>query len=239
MSTDYAAAPAGRRRVSLRRVTRETDISLALDLDGKARRGGPARPCVSTGLGFLDHMMTSLALHAGWDFALRCVGDLVVDDHHSVEDCGIALGEALRLALERGGRPRRFGSGFAPLDEALSRAVVDLSGRPFAQVELGLGEGSLGTMARENVGHFLSSLAVSARLTLHLDVLRGENAHHRAESAFKALALALREACSIDPGENEIPIGAVPGSTKGSVLLEELGEEGFARLFSPPEGAPR
>jgi imidazoleglycerol-phosphate dehydratase len=228
---------AQRRRAALRRTTRETDITVVLDLDrrpGDEFRPGPA---IDTGIGFLDHLATSLATHAGWELGLKCAGDLQIDDHHSAEDCGIALGEAFSRAVSRRGRPRRFGSAFAPLDEALSRAVVDLSGRPFALVDLGLGSRMLGALAGENAEHFLASFATAARITLHVDVLRGENAHHRAESAYKALALALNEACAeLAPGGGagtpRIEGGGSMGqSSKGGVLLEEIDE--------PEEGGTR
>ena len=187
------------RRASLSRRTRETAVELTLDLDG-ARQVQ-----VSTGLGMFDHMLTALAFHAGWDLALRCEGDLHVDDHHTVEDSCLALGEALAQAL---GPPRgivRFGDAHAPLDEALARAVVDVSGRPHAEVRLGLRRERLGSVACENLTHALRSLALAARLTLHVDVLRGENDHHRAEAAFKALALAVRRAVRVSGDVNSIP----------------------------------
>ncbi len=177
---------------AITRKTRETDITARLSLDG---RGDVS---VKTGIGFLDHLLTSLAYHAGFDLQLACTGDLEVDDHHTAEDCGLVLGQAIDQAL--GGRSgiRRFGSAFAPLDESLARAVVDLSGRPFASVELGLTRSQIGALAAENVPHVLRTLATASRSTLHLDVLRGENDHHRAEAAFKALALALRQAVARD-----------------------------------------
>lgn len=184
------------------RTTNETRISVRLRLDGSGQA------TVSTGLGFLDHMLTSLTRHSRIDLELRCEGDLVVDDHHSVEDCAIALGTALREALGDRRGVRRFGSAYAPLDEALARAVVDLSGRPFADIDLGLRREMLGDVACENLDHFFRSLAAEARLTLHVDLLKGRNDHHRAEAAFKATALALREAIAQDTGV-EIP------STKG------------------------
>jgi len=234
---DGKAARAGR-MAAFRRTTRETEVLVSLDLDPEVPRAE-----INCGIGFLDHMITALATHAGFGLSLLCRGDLEVDDHHSAEDCALALGEALRQALAKGGPPRRFGSGFAPLDEALARAVVDLSGRPYCRAELGLSGSRLGGLSGENVPHFFWSLASAARMTLHLDVLEGENAHHRAEAAFKALALALREACALarpsalSPAASAAPtLGAGPGeptgpeSTKGAVLLEELDESDWARL---------
>jgi imidazoleglycerol-phosphate dehydratase len=211
------------RRIALRRKSRETEVLVDLDLD-------PAAPSadIDSGIGFLDHMLASLATHAGWGLALACRGDLVVDDHHSAEDCALALGEALARALAKGPSPRRFGSACAPLDEALARAVIDLSGRAFCRAELGLAGARLGALAGENVQHFLWSLASAARMTLHVDVLAGENAHHRAEAAFKALALALKEACAPAGAAGAANGPASPESTKGSVLLEELAAADYA-----------
>jgi imidazoleglycerol-phosphate dehydratase len=182
------------RRAEVRRTTKETDVSVTLSLDGT----GEAR--VETGVGFLDHMLSALAKHARLDLELTCRGDLVIDDHHTAEDCALALGSALDQALGDRRGITRFGSAYAPLDEALARAVVDLSGRPFAHVELGLVREALGGLACENVTHVMQSLAIAARATLHVDVLRGVNDHHKAEAAFKALALALRQAVALDGG---------------------------------------
>ena len=176
------------RVASVARTTRETDIRCTLSLDGR----GDAR--VETGLGFLDHMLTALARHGGLDLELVAEGDLAVDDHHTVEDCALVLGEALERALGDKAGVARFGSAYVPLDEALARAVVDLSGRPWPVINLGLRRERLGDVACENLTHFLNSLALRGRFTLHVDLLRGENDHHRAEAAFKALAVALREA---------------------------------------------
>ncbi len=181
------------RRSALTRETAETRLELVLVLDGS----GQAR--VKTGLGFLDHMLSSLCRHARLDLALTCVGDLVVDDHHTAEDCGLALGQAIDEALGERRDFGRFGWAYAPLDEALARAVVDLSGRPSPNISLGLTRERLGDIACENLGHFLQSLAIAARCALHIDVLKGDNDHHRAEAAFKACALALRQAITLDP----------------------------------------
>ena len=190
------------RTATVERTTRETGVRVTLVIDGTGRTE------VSTGIGFLDHLFDALARHAGFDLTITCKGDLRVDDHHTAEDCALGLGEALDRALGERRGIMRFGSAFAPLDEALARAVVDLSGRPYAAVDLGLGRTVIGGLACENVAHVLRSLATAARLTLHVDVLRGENDHHRAEAAFKAVALALRQAVACS-GSDEIP------STKG------------------------
>lgn len=192
------------RRAEVRRKTRETDIELALDLDGTGEAD------VKTGIGFLDHMLSTLAKHARFDLRLRCEGDLHVDGHHTSEDCALALGAALDQALGERRGIRRFGHAYAPLDEALARAVIDLSGRPWPEVSLDLKREKIGQMACENLGHVLRSLAIAARAALHIDVLKGENDHHRAEAAFKACALALRQAVARD-GTTDVP------STKGSL----------------------
>ncbi|ANM30703.1 imidazoleglycerol-phosphate dehydratase [Acidobacteria bacterium Mor1] len=180
------------RIVSYERETAETAVRLTLNLDGRGNA------TVETGIGFLDHMLTALARHARFDLTLRCRGDLRVDDHHTAEDCALALGTAIDQALGERRGVRRFGSAYAPLDESLARCVVDLSGRPFAGIDLGLRREMLGELACENVGHVFGSLAMASRSTLHVDVLRGDNDHHRAEAAFKATALALRQAVSFD-----------------------------------------
>lgn len=190
------------RRAELQRKTHETDVRVRLLLDGE----GAAQ--IDSGIAFLDHMLTALARHGRFDIELVCQGDLQVDDHHSAEDCALGLGAAFAEAVGERRGIERFGSAFAPLDEALARAVVDLSGRPFAQIDLGLRRERLGAMACENVPHFFHSFATAAGLTLHVDVLRGVNDHHRSEAAFKAMALALRQAVRRD-GTSAVP------STKG------------------------
>jgi imidazoleglycerol phosphate dehydratase HisB len=153
-------------------------------------------------------MLTALAKHARLDLDLACKGDLVVDDHHTVEDVALALGQAVDRALGDRRAIRRFAHAYAPLDEALARVVVDLSGRPSAHVAIGFRGERLGAVATENLEHFFRSLAVTGRMALHVDLLKGENDHHRAEAAFKALALALRAAVARDDG-SDVP------STKG------------------------
>lgn len=200
-----------KRNVQIDRTTKETKISLELTL--------PGEPCpeatIDTGLPFLNHLLSSLAFYAGLGLVLKCEGDLQVDDHHSAEDCAISLGLALREALGDRAGIRRFGSAYAPLDEALARAVVDISGRAFSVVDLGLKRESIGTLACENITHFVASFATASLTCIHLDVIRGENDHHRAEAAFKALGLAFSQALA--PGRPGIP------SLKGS-----LGERGVS-----------
>ena len=192
------------RTATVTRTTRETSIRMTLDLDGTGKTS------IKTGIGFLDHLLDALARHARFDLALICEGDLQVDDHHTAEDCALALGEALDKALGERRGVNRFGWAFAPLDEALARAVVDLSGRPFSDVSLGLERETIGELSCENIPHVLRSFATTAQLTLHVDVLKGDNDHHRAEAAFKATALALRQAVARS-GFDDVP------STKGTL----------------------
>ncbi len=186
------------RAAELRRTTKETDVRVRVCLDGTGESE------IETGIGFLDHMLTALARHGAIDLQLRCAGDLHVDDHHTAEDCALALGETIDRALGERRGIARFGHAYAPLDEALARAVIDLSGRPFAALDLGLRREKLGGLSCENVPHFFASLAAAARATLHLQLLAGENDHHRVEAAFKAFALALRAAIRRD-GSDRIP----------------------------------
>lgn len=190
------------RSARVARKTNETEVEVVLHIDGTGRAE------VATGIGFFDHMLSALAKHARFDLELRCKGDLEVDDHHTTEDCAIALGQALDQALGDRRGIERFGYAYAPLDEALARAVVDLSGRPWPKIQLGLRREKVGDMACECLGHVLGSLAMNARCALHIDVLEGDNDHHRAEAAFKACALALRRAVARS-GSNDVP------STKG------------------------
>jgi imidazoleglycerol-phosphate dehydratase len=192
------------RSAQFERDTSETRISVDLALDGTGRTE------IDTGVGFLDHLLTSLARHGRFDLVLTCRGDLQIDDHHTVEDCGIALGAAFDEALGERRGITRFGSAYAPLDEALARAVVDISGRGGAYVSLDLQRESIGALSTENIPHFIDSVARNCGITVHVDVLKGENDHHRAESAFKALALALREAIAMT-GDDTVP------STKGVI----------------------
>lgn len=191
------------RRAEIRRETNEVTITGFLELDGTGVFA------VKTGLGFLDHMLGTLARHGRFDLELVANGDTDVDDHHTVEDCAIVLGRALDQALGERAGIARFGYSYAPLDESLCRAVVDLSGRPWPEISIDFSRDTIGDVATENIVHFLRSLAVEARMSLHVDLIRGDNDHHKAESAFKALALALRAAVS-EAGDG------VP-STKGTL----------------------
>ncbi len=196
-------AGAGARSGHVRRETGETKVEVRLDL------GDPVTIRVRTGIGFFDHMLHALAFHAGWGLELTCDGDLEVDDHHTVEDTALALGQAVARALgDRRGGIVRFGHAYAPLDEALARAVVDVSGRPFFAGELDLRRDRVGALSCEMVPHFFLSFAQAAGLTLHVDVIRGANDHHRIEACFKAAALALKAALA-STGNSDVP------STKG------------------------
>ena len=205
------AAPArpgadGRARTGhVERATRETRIEVDWQLDGEGRSR------ISTGIGFLDHMLTALAFHSLSDLRLTCTGDLWVDEHHTVEDVALALGQALDRALGDRAGIVRFGDARAPLDEALCHATVDLGGRGYSSVVLPLRGQRVGGLPASLVPHFVDSLSRAGRLAIHLDG-RGGDDHHVVEAAFKALALALRQAVARDPGRD----GALP-STKGAV----------------------
>jgi len=190
---------------TLERKTSETQITCKLAL---YENNGYT---INTGLGFLDHMLEAFAKHSQIGLEINAAGDLHIDDHHTVEDVALTLGEAIHLELGNANGIARYGYAYAPMDEALSRAVIDLSGRPASEVHLTLKREKLGDVACENFTHFFRSLAIAIGCSIHIDVLRGENDHHKIESAFKALALALRMA--IQKTNSGIP------STKG-VLYE-------------------
>jgi imidazoleglycerol-phosphate dehydratase len=194
------------RKAELSRRTAETEIRVALDLDGTG-----ARAC-RTGVGFFDHMLDQLARHSMIDIEVEAKGDLHIDDHHTVEDVGIAIGTALAQALGDKAGIRRYGSCLLPMDEALVRAALDLSGRPFLVWNLPLSSARIGSFDAELVREFFTALAMRSGMTLHVERLAGENSHHVVEAAFKAVARALREAVEPDPRAG----GAVP-STKGTL----------------------
>lgn len=188
----------------INRKTEETDVSLTLNLDGR----GASSLC--TGVGFLEHMLTLFARHGRFDLTVRCSGDTQVDDHHSVEDIGIALGQAFDQALGEKRGVRRYASLCLPMDEALILCAVDLSGRGGYYEELAIPTEKIGSFDTQLVYEFMWAFAANARLTLHLRKLAGRNSHHIVEGAFKALGRALREAAETDPRfRDEIP------STKG------------------------
>jgi imidazoleglycerol-phosphate dehydratase len=200
MTDPTAALPV--RAARAERITRETSVRLHLIVDGTGEAA------IETPVGFFTHMLTALTRFARFDLTLTATGDTWIDDHHTVEDVMLALGGALAEALGDRRGVARFGDAHAPLDEALARAVVDLSGRPWPEIHLGFTREKLGDCATENLTHALQSLAMAARMNLHVDVLRGANDHHKAEAAFKAVGLALRAAVRRDGGD------AIP-STKG------------------------
>ena len=194
------------RKAIIARRTNETKIDVKLDLDGTGKYA------INTGVGFFDHMFSHISKHGVFDLEVQAEGDLWIDQHHTVEDCGIAIGEAFAEALGDKAGIVRAGSAYMPLDETLAFAAVDLSGRPYAVLDLQLYGRDLGGMAPDLIGHFLESLAFAAKANMHVKVLAGVNDHHKAEAAFKALARALDAACRIDPRRG----GDIP-STKGTI----------------------
>jgi imidazoleglycerol-phosphate dehydratase len=186
------------------RLTHETEIRGVINLDGTGRY------TVSTGIGFLDHMIEQLSRHSLIDITLEVKGDLHIDQHHTVEDSALALGKAVADALGEKRGITRYGSAYAPMDETLTRCALDISGRPHFIWKSGFSQPRLGEMDTELFEHWFASFAQTAGITLHIETLYGENNHHIAESCFKALARALRQAVEIDPRKGD----AVP-STKG------------------------
>ena len=192
------------RSAEISRTTRESDVSVALDLDG-----GDAS--AATGIGFFDHMLELLARHGGLGLRVQAVGDLETGAHHTVEDVGIAIGRALDRALGDRAAIHRYGYTAVPMDEALGVCAIDISGRPLCLFEAELPLTSIAGFDTELTEEFFRALATNAKLTLHLGTRYGSNAHHLVEACFKAFARALREAVEIDPGEPGIP------STKGTL----------------------
>ena len=194
------------RKASVTRKTAETDISVEIDLDGTGAYSN------ETGVGFFDHMLDQLSRHALIDMTIRAKGDLHIDDHHTVEDTGIALGQALAQALGDKRGIRRYGSCLLPMDDALVRAALDLSGRPYLVWNAPMPAPKIGTFDTELVREFFQAFSTHGGITLHVDVLHGINAHHIAEAAFKAVARALRDAVETDPRKAD----TIP-STKGAL----------------------
>ena len=194
------------RTAQVERNTKETQIRVRLDLDG----AGNAR--LATGIPFLDHMLDQLARHGALDLEIEAKGDLQIDAHHTVEDIGITLGQAFARAIGDKAGVRRFGHAYVPLDEALSRAVIDFSGRPGLEYHVPFTRALIGEFDVDLVHEFFQGFVNHAQVTLHIDNLRGDNAHHQCETVFKAFARALRMASELDPRG----AGAVP-STKGSL----------------------
>lgn len=194
------------RTAQVERVTKETSIRVLLDLDGT----GVSR--VATGIGFFDHMLESFARHGAFDIEVETKGDLHIDMHHTVEDTGIVLGQAVHQALGDFKGIRRFGQAYVPMDETLTRCAIDLSNRPYLIWRVGFARPKVGDMDTELFKEFHHALAMHAGACVHLETLYGENSHHIAESGFKAVSRALRMAVEIDPRTG----GAAP-STKGSL----------------------
>ena len=201
-----AVVAAAARTASVTRNTAETKISVELNLDGTGRSK------LSTGIGFFDHMLDQIARHGLIDLEINAVGDLHIDGHHTVEDVGITLGQAFAQAVGDKKGIRRYGHAYVPLDEALSRVVIDFSGRPGLVMNVPFKSGMIGTFDTQLAHEFFQGFCNHAFVTLHVDNLRGENAHHQCETVFKAFARALRAALEIDPRA----VGAIP-STKGSL----------------------
>jgi imidazoleglycerol-phosphate dehydratase len=194
------------RTATIHRRTNETDIEITLDVDGAGRHD------IATGIGFLDHLLTHVAVHGLFDLTVRATGDLHIDPHHTIEDTALVLGQALAEALGDKAGIARMGSAYVPMDEALAFVAVDLSGRPYAVVESAWHGPAIGQVPTSLVGHFLESLAVTARANLHARVLYGRDDHHQAEALFKALGRALDTATQREPRR-----GAAIPSTKGSL----------------------
>ncbi|SFT81768.1 imidazoleglycerol-phosphate dehydratase HisB [Sedimentitalea nanhaiensis] len=194
------------RSATITRKTAETDITVQIDLDGTGAYDN------KTGVGFFDHMLDQLARHSLVDLTIRATGDLHIDDHHTVEDVGIALGQALAQALGDKRGIRRYGACLLPMDDAQVRTALDLSARPFLIWNVDLPTPKIGTFDTELVREFFQALSTHGGITLHVDRLHGLNSHHIAEAAFKSVARALREAVEIDPRKAD----AVP-STKGAL----------------------
>lgn len=181
------------RTASIDRATKETRVSVSVNLDGTGRYD------VATGVGFFDHMLEQLSRHSLIDMTVRVDGDRHIDDHHSVEDAGIALGQAVRQAMGDMKGLMRYADALLPMDDTLTRCAIDVSGRPFLVFKVDFPREKIGTFDTELVREWFQAFAMNAGITLHIETLYGENAHHIAESCFKALARALRQALSIDP----------------------------------------
>jgi imidazoleglycerol-phosphate dehydratase len=194
------------REATVKRTTKETDVAVTVDLDG---RGEAA---IATGIGFLDHMLDLLARHSRIDMTVKAAGDLHIDHHHTTEDVGIALGQAVKQALGDLRGITRYADVHLPMDEALTRVAVDISGRPFLVFKSAFSRDKIGTFDTELVREWFQAFAINAGITLHVETLYGTNDHHISESCFKGLARALRTAIAIDPrAKDEVP------STKGSL----------------------
>jgi imidazoleglycerol-phosphate dehydratase len=194
------------RKAAVKRTTKETDVAVAIDLDGSGAAS------IATGIGFLDHMLDLLARHSRIDMTVKATGDLHIDHHHTTEDVGIALGQAVKQALGDMKGITRYADVHLPMDEALTRVAIDISGRPFLVFKVNFSRDKVGTFDTELVSEWFQAFAMNAGMTVHVETLYGQNDHHISESCFKGLARALRAAVAIDPrAKDEIP------STKGSL----------------------
>lgn len=204
--TASATVPVGARTAAVTRHTAETRIDVRVDLDGTGRAK------LATGIGFFDHMLDQIARHGLIDLDVDCQGDLHIDGHHTVEDVGITLGQAVAKAVGDKKGIRRYGHAYVPLDEALSRVVIDFSGRPGLHLHIPFTSGMIGAFDTQLAYEFFQGFANHAGVTLHIDNLKGINAHHQCETVFKAFARALRAALELDPRS----AGVIP-STKGTL----------------------
>ncbi len=193
------------RTAEIKRDTKETQIELSLNLDGAGKAD------INSGIGFYDHMLEHIALHGKFDLRVGAKGDLHIDAHHCVEDIAICLGKAIDEALGARAGIQRMGAAYVPMDEALARVVIDLSGRPYAVIQADFKTPMIGRLPTDLVEHALETIAAHARMNLHAEVLYGRNDHHKAEALFKAFGRALAQAVARDPGRPGIP------STKGTL----------------------
>jgi len=193
------------RKAKIERKTNETDIRVELNLEGTGKS------VIKTGIGFFDHMLTSLSKHSLIDLKITAKGDLHVDEHHTVEDVGICVGQALAKALGEKAGIQRFGWAVCPMDEALTRVSLDLSGRPCLDWNFSMNLATIGSFHAETVPEFFQGLAIGSAMTLHMDLIRGRNLHHAVESLFKSFAKALQQAVSVQSGNESVP------STKGTL----------------------
>lgn len=193
------------RTASIEQATRETRVRVTLNLDGSGQRQ------VRTGIGYFDHMLEQLAFHGLLDLELSCEGDLHVDNHHTVEDVGLALGKAIDQALGERTGIRRYGHAYIPMDETLARVVLDFSGRPEFHFQGAFSQERVGELETQLVRHFFKSVAQAARMTLHMELLYGENDHHKAEALFKGFARALSDSVAVEPRRGGV------ASTKGKL----------------------
>jgi imidazoleglycerol-phosphate dehydratase len=194
------------RKSSAQRKTNETNISLSINLDGTGKHN------ISTGIGFFDHMLTQIAVHGLIDIDLQAEGDLCIDAHHTIEDCGIVLGEGIALALGQKLGIRRMAEASIPMDDALANVVLDLSGRSYSVIQIPWGSPSVGGIPTSLMEHFFETMAMAAKINLHIRVFYGKDNHHIAEATFKAFARALDAAVQVD----ERRMGSVP-SSKGKI----------------------